>query len=166
MTIKFLAGLGVLMIACLPASASGTDFSVATSRPNALSVEILGRGGAYSLNYDHSMSDSVGLGVGFAYYGLNVDGVSASIAVIPVYVDYYFSPDNHRGFLTGGVDVVIISAKIDNWGAFKGSGALGVLGGGYEYRGDGGFLFRVAPYMMVGAGGVAVWGGISFGYAF
>ncbi len=138
---------------------------VSLERSSALSLEILGRGGLYSLNYDKSLSDSLGLGLGLSAYSASAAGVSASIVLIPVYVNYYFSPNNHRGFISGGLDIYNITAKIDSFGSVSGTGAFAVVGGGYEYRGDGGFLFRAAPYFLV-AGKVAVTLGLSFGAAF
>ncbi|MEW6055446.1 MAG: hypothetical protein AB1540_02440 [Bdellovibrionota bacterium] len=135
---------------------------VATERPNAFSIEALGRAALYSFNYDRSVSESVGVGLGMSYWGASAGNIKASVLILPVYTNVYFSPHSSRGFLTGGLDLVFASAKVDDY-AFSGSGALAVLGGGYEYRGDGGFLFRAAPYILVGSQ-VQIWGGLSFGF--
>lgn len=136
--------------------------TVALAKPSTLSLEVLGRGGLYSLNFDHSLSESVGLGIGMSYISAQAGDTSASLLFIPLYTNVYFSPYNHRPFFTAGLDVVngqVTSADLP----ISGTGVLPNIGFGYEYRGDGGFLFRLAPYLFVGPNGVAVTGGVSFG---
>lgn len=140
--------------------------SVATQRPNAVYAELLGRGALYSIGYDRSLSENWAVGGGFSYFGATSGGVSFSAFILPFYGNYYFSPGPHRGFISAGVDVVVVSSSINNWGGISATGALGTLGGGYEYRGEGGFLFRAAPYVFLGQGGVRLWGGLSFGGTF
>jgi hypothetical protein len=160
------------------ASTAASHLVVAEERPNALSLELLGRAGLYSIDYDYSVSDSVGVGVGLSYLAISTttthtnpnfsyqNSGSASLIFVPLYANYYFSPNNHRGFLSAGAELVFGTATF-NSNSYSGAGALAVLGGGYEYRGDGGFLFRAAPYLFVGlSGGVAISAGLSVGTAF
>ena len=79
--------------------------------------------------------------------------------------------ENRIPSMSMGMDVVVISESDssgigDGLGSFTDSGAGVVLGGGYEYRGTGGFLFRAAPYLVVAGGGVALTAGLSFGVTF
>lgn len=148
-----------------PAARAG----VGEDRPNALAFELLGRGILYGITYDRSLNDQWALGAGFSAWKVDNEykTTSVSVVVIPIYTNYYFSPERNRGFLTAGLDLVAasVSDKVDN-STLSGSGGLLVLGGGYEYRGDSGFLFRLAPYLLAGSGGARFWFGISFGYAF
>ncbi|MCC6277367.1 MAG: hypothetical protein IT289_05580 [Oligoflexia bacterium] len=139
--------------------------SSASGRESAVSIELLGRAGRWSINYDHMVSEDIALGGGFSYVSASSGSSSASALIIPVYGNYYFKTNNHRPFATAGIDIV--TATVSGSG-FSGSasGVAAVLGGGYEFRGDSGFLFRAAPYLLVGGGGVAFWAGFSFGYAF
>lgn len=152
--------------------ADGTSDTVTSSNPfnpSTISVELLGRGGVYSFDYDKMVSDSVALGVGLSYFSVSLFETNVSAVIIPVYVNYYFSTTPSRGFLTGGADIVVASASDRSGiglGSFTGTGAAGVVGGGYEYRGTSGFLFRAAPYLIVGTGGIAITAGFSFGVAF
>lgn len=143
--------------------------SVALSRPNAISLETLGRGVLYSVNYDRSLGKSVSLGAGFSYYNFVAGPAHASLLVLPLYSNLYFLSDSHRPFITGGIDIVSISGKVDelldNQIKLSASGAVPMLGGGYEFRGQGGFLFRAALYALVGPG-ILPWAGLSFGAAF
>lgn len=142
-----------------PDSGSGMDM-----RRNALSLELLGRGGLYSLNYDYLLRDDLALGAGLSTYSISAGGSNASAWIIPVYANYYITGQKHRLFVTGGADVIMASGNLSSDAQFNGSGIAGVFGGGYEYRGDSGFLFRAAPYVMVGKSSGA-WVGFSLGYA-
>lgn len=132
----------------------------ARSRRNALALEILGRGGLYSLNYDYSITPDLAVGAGAAIYSSG----SASVKIFPIFANYYFGGPNHRFMVTGGPTIVTASASVDT-STINGSGLAGTVGAGYEYRGDAGFLFRAAPYVNLGAMS-GVWFGLSGGLTF
>lgn len=166
-----LAGVLDARAQAVPADAPVAE--MASSRNSAISLELLGRGGLYSLNFDQQISPNVALGVGASYLSADIefsvldqDYLSISIFFVPLYANYYFSTGRHRTFATGGLDFVIVSGELSSGGSDSGVGAFGTAGAGYEFRGTGGFLFRAAPYLLFGAGGVAITGGLSFGAAF
>jgi hypothetical protein len=138
---------------------------VSMDRPAVFSFEILGRGGYYSLDFDYSVNDEISLGAGLAAYSLSSNSSSASIVILPLYGNFYFQPGPHRGFLSAGLDIVSISANLSGT-SFGASGVAPVLGGGYEYRGENGFVFRGAPYLVIGNSQIGFTIGLSFGYAF
>src|SRR4051812_43194574 len=76
------------------ASESIHNSNVALDRPNALSLEIMGRGLLYSVDYDRSISYQVALGIGISIFSLNssLNEASGSIRMIPIYSNFYFSP--------------------------------------------------------------------------
>ncbi len=135
----------------------------AEPRRNAFSLELLGRGLLYSLNYDYLITDDIALGAGVSTYSISAGSASASAWIIPVYANYYFTQGSHRWFASGGANLIFASSNVGSDEKISGSGVAGVLGGGYEYRGDSGFLFRAAPYVFVGkvSGG---WLGLSLGF--
>lgn len=156
--------------------------NVGEARPNAFSVELLGRGLLYGLAYDRQLTDWLALGVGYtsADSGSGADSSRVSWTMIPVYGNFYFTPNNHRGFLTAGLNFISVEAQFtertvsrETFGVettstnARGSAAFAVVGGGYEFRGDGGFLFRASLYqMLLGAAGSLTWFGLGFGVAF
>lgn len=140
-----------------------------------INLELIGRGGLFSLNFDAMVSDSFAVGAGFGYVSISASSgtssASASATFIPIYGNYYFNESNHRFYATGGADLVILSGSLSSssYGLSQsatGTSILPVVGVGYEYRGDDWFLFRVAPYIFIGSGAVYVTGGLTFGYAF
>jgi len=141
------------------------------SVPEAVSIELLGRGLLYSVNYDHLLSRNIAVGFGISYWSLQSSSKGTFNAFfIPIYGNYYLSTEPSRLFLTGGLS--LYSASIENSGTDKGvhvtqgSNAAGTIGLGYEFRGNGGFLFRAAPYVLFDASGAYPWAGISFGYCY
>lgn len=133
-------------------------------RRNAFSMELLGRGGLYSFNYDFMLNDDIGLGAGIATYSMSSGLSRASAWVLPTYANYYFNTGKHRFFATGGLNFIVVSGTLAEDTQIKGSGLAAVAGAGYEYRGDDGFLFRATPYVLVGkaSGG---WIGFTLGYS-
>ena len=133
-------------------------------KPHAFSIEILGRGGLYSINYDRLVSEQLAVGGGLSYHSLS-GSLSGSIFLIPVYMNFYFTPGRKHAFLTGGADISIASGT-SGTNVFSGSGVLGIVGAGYEYRSEGGFLFRLAPYVAFSGTGSTVTLGLSVGTVF
>ena len=127
--------------------------ALADPAPNAVSLELFGRANSYSLDYDHSFSERFALGAGFSYGNMSrhrFHSSTASLTVIPVYGNYYFESGINRGFVTAGADILSASQTLNGAQTFRSSGGAAVFGGGYEYRGVSGFLFRGASYVIVG----------------
>lgn len=135
-----------------------------SSRRHNISAEILGRGFLYSFNYDYMLTNDVALGAGLSRYSVSSGDSSASAWVIPLYANYYFNEGKHRFFGTGGANLLLASGTIGDDSKVSGSGLAGVVGGGYEFKADNGFLFRAAPYLFVGKASGA-WLGLSLGYS-
>lgn len=137
----------------------------AEERVNNISIEGLGRAGLYSINYDRNVSSDWAVGIGFSTYSISLGAQSSSAYIFPLYVNYYLSsPGNGRFFATAGADIIITSGDFTADGVVESSGIALVTGAGYEYKSDGGFLFRIAPYLLLGNASGA-WLGISLGYS-
>lgn len=143
------------------------------TNPNALSVEVLGRGGLFSVNFDRVLTDefSAGIGIG-TLSGRSTDGSTintVSATIIPLYVNYYFQRSAGSVFATAGMSLVRFNgsqfdAKLGNYD-LEGNGIVPGFGAGYENRGDYGFLFRVTAYAFI-TKNITPWLGFAFGYAF
>ncbi|MEK7356716.1 MAG: hypothetical protein AAB250_09715 [Bdellovibrionota bacterium] len=159
---------------------------------NNLSIEMLGKGGLYSLDYDRQLGRSVSMGLGFSYTSLRLGadeyaGVNATLITVPLYGNFYFNSDAHHRFLgTGGV--TIVSAKAEaTVGAQLSPEAkeiatmfvqdldlslnasvvvpMPVGGAGYEYKSSGGFLARASLYVVY-VGEIQPWAGVALGSHF
>lgn len=140
--------------------------------PGAVSIEVLGRGIMYSVNFDQVLNDDMAAGFGYGSVATelnSVDGESAKM--IPAYFNYYFSRAAGSLYGTVGVNVILNAKKVKGFDAttsdltFPKDSVMPTFGLGYENRGDNGFLFRAAAYGVVGKD-VTPWLGFSFGYAF
>jgi len=145
------------------------------THPNVLGVEMLGRAGLFSVQYDRVMNDDMAAGFGYGTVGLKdrTSGadIGQSVKLVPVYFNYYFKQDQGSLYGTGGATIILDSndaaGRTSKTGSIDfGSGAvLPVVGFGYENRGDSGFLFRVTGYATF-ADKVIPWVGFTFGHAF
>ncbi len=125
-----------------------------SAHPNAASLEVFGRASIYSLDFDRAISDHITLGAGIAYWDAYQwwphNNYEASITVIPVYMNYYFTQDHARGFISAGADFINASQSGLGNGTFTQSGVAAVLGGGFECRNRSNFLFRLGGFLIVG----------------
>jgi hypothetical protein len=166
--------IGVIAVGMLASADPARAEHTRVTNPNALNVEVFGRGLLYSVNFDRVVSDDLVAGIGFGSTSMRTlddqdPGVTATL--VPVYVNYYFMRDQGSLYVTAGADVVTNSSDLkglkSTYGGmqFNANAVLPTFGLGYENRGDYGFLFRVAAYGVV-AKSVNPWFGFTLGWAF
>ncbi len=129
---------------------------VSLTRPNAFSIELLGRAGVWAFTYDRSLTSWLGLGVGISYLWASLFSAWVGALVFPVFANFYILPDSHRPFLTVGTDFALGGAGYVSMYDDSAHTAVNVMGFnnfhvgfGYEYRSQSGFVLRIAPYLMV-----------------
>jgi hypothetical protein len=143
--------------------------------PSAFSVEMLGRGMLYTVNYDQVVNDNIAAGVGFGSVSTNLHGLDVdankTVSFLPAYMNYYFLKEAGSPFVTGGVTLILNHASTKGLDTSTGnlqipnSSVMPTFGGGYENRSDTGFLFRVTGYLIAGKT-LTPWLGFAFGYGF
>jgi len=143
--------------------------------PSAVSIEMLGRAMLYSVNFDQVVNDNMAVGAGIGNVSTNVHDTDRdtgnSATFIPAYMNYYFSQSAGSPFVNGGVTLILNPASVKGSDTSTGSlhipnsSVMPTFGGGYENRGDNGFLFRVTGYVVAGKS-LTPWLGFSFGYGF
>ncbi len=143
---------------------------------NTASLEIMGRGGYYSLNFDRIIVPSVAIGVGFSYTPIADDSSNTKMPfyIVPIYSNAYLLGANgtHRGFVTLGVSLVRNTRPDRNnlsnsfFNPHASFSTPIIAGFGYEYRGWDCLLFRVTPYLIEYNSHLAVSLGASLGLAF
>jgi len=150
-----------------------SEYAPSLSSYNTISLNLLGAGILYGLGYSHRFGKSPVLNLGISYYSASASAgdtsVRSSVLIIPAYFSYLIGDGNHYFEPLGGVDFVSASASVSSGaisGQSSGFGIVPIIGAGYRYwPDDGGFHFRATLYMFIGSS-VAVWPGISLGYAF
>jgi hypothetical protein len=144
------------------------------TNPSALSVEALGKGLAFSFQFDQVLSDDFSAGFGYGSVGLNTAAgtdTGLKTSLIPIYMHYYFTRDSGSFFGEAGATIVTGSQTANGLTAGTGSlnfgsgGVMPTIGLGYEQRMDTGFLFRGAAYGLLGRD-YTPWVGFTFGYSF
>lgn len=135
--------------------------------PTVVSLELFGKALVYSFNIDHAFTDHISLGFGAAYWDSSIrwQNYRSTDWIFPFYGNYYFTQKAHRGFLTLGVDWIHVSSPGFDNSSFLNNGAAATLGGGYEYRDDSGFLFRISGILIFGRS-VDLSPGVNLGLAF
>jgi hypothetical protein len=137
-------------------------------RPNAFLLEVLGKGGLYSIAYERALADRVAVGGGLSYWPENQQtqefGESDSrVFTIPVYGNaYLYQVIRSKIFATGGITWAFASADTD-LESISGNGPIGTIGVGYEYRAnEKSYLIRVTPQILIGDE-ITPWIGLSIG---
>ena len=159
-------------LAVLPFSVRAEHVRV--TNPNAVSVEALGRGLLYSVDYDRVVSDDIVVGVGIGSTSMRTLGdvdAGISTALIPIYANLYLIRDGNSPFVTAGADIVTNSGQLaglkSTFGGmeFNSNAVLPTFGVGFEARTDAGFMARLTAYGVI-AKGFNPWGGLTLGYSF
>lgn len=153
-----------LFFVCTAAHAEHTRVTY----PNALGVQVLGRGMLLGLQYDRVLNDDLAAGIAYGKVGTEGD---QSADLLPVFINYYFSREQDSLLVTAGLTAILNAASVKSTRSSVGSlefpsiGMVPTLGVGFESRTDNGFLFRAEAYGMVGAN-VTAWPGVTIGYCF
>ena len=158
----------ILVVTILFLSAFSQSTAIAQSRealPNDFGIEFLGKAALYSFSYQYMANSSLGLQLGVGALGGGGDDESTLIVFIPAGAKFYVIPKNGSPFLTGGI--VLVTASVES-GPFSDSESDNYFyaGLGFEYRADGGFIFRGTAYGLIGGGSFFIWPGLHIGYAF
>ena len=154
------AGLGYA-----PVMARPRRQTTRVTRPNAVYVELLGKGFFYSVGYDHTVLKWLALGGSFSYFKLD----ESPVAFINPYVSFYPAGGVHNSLLMQlGANFIYFGQNHDNylpvWSPDQGLDLCGNFSIGYEYRGA--FSFRVQGMAFFSEDGVIPWLGLTFGGAF
>lgn len=174
---KLLFGFSVLasLVVLVSSGVTHAEHTRATY-PDAMNIEILGRGMLWSATYDRVVSDELAAGFGFGAVGTKPiagrttsSAASEVVSMVPVYMNYYFMQDAGSVYATGGANVLLNNvdtrkSKLSNL-EFNDTQVVPTFGVGYENRTEAGFLVRATVYGLASEN-VTAWFGFTFGYAF
>jgi len=130
-------------------------------KPNVVSVELLGRAGVYSVNFERYLHPKIGVGAGVAYWGIG-DG---TLVVVPLYVAANPIGKTHSPYLAAGWTLGVFS---DLFGTSRdlSSTGVGTLTAGYQFRSSSGFILRPTVNLFYRVGTSLVWPGVMIGHSF
>lgn len=155
-----------------------TPIDVRGQRPHLFYLEVVGHGGASTLNYEHfflidkqlwGITYDLGVGIGIGHsegeFDFLVGDGTGQLTALPVYATTTFFGGNHSMLVQLGVIAASFQARED--GVLTGTaGAItGFAQAGYQYQADGGFLLR-ATLTTAKFNKRVVLPGVSLGWSF
>jgi len=154
----------ILISVVLFVSSAALIAQVRTAKPNDFSFELGGKCLLYSLGYQRSIGTNFALTADISMLGATGDGETVSAFFVGGGARFYLLKKDASPYLGGGF--IYATADTDA-GPFDGEGGFyGYVTPGFEYRSAGGFVFRAGVYLIIVNSTVAVWPGLSLGYAF
>ncbi len=151
----------ILCAVCMLLSMVSVNTAQAESRtalPNDFGIELLGKAVLYSFSYQRMVTPFLGLQAGLGALG----GSDNLVAFVPLGGKVYVIPKDGSPFITGGIVILTDSVDTD----LIDSMTYGYAGLGFEYRSQGGFLFRASAYGLFADEDFFIWPGLHIGYAF
>lgn len=157
---RFRSMAAVLLVSSVAFTTVSPAQSSKVLLPNDFTLELLGKCLLYSMSYQRTITPHFGIELGGSLLG----GSSASVAFFSAGPRLYASEHNASPCLSGGF--VFVSGSTGS-GPFDNStsASYGYIGPGFEYRSDGGFIFRGTVYFLI-RDGFFVWPGLQIGVAF
>lgn len=155
-----------LVVALASASTAAADGVTATTAPEPPSrhlfyVELLGKGGAYGLGYELSITPRISVGTAISYAVIR----DQQIATVAPYVHAsVLRFGKHALFGELGATFVhsYIPSPVPDWDGMSESGAGGFASIGWE-RATRHLTLRASVSIVAGEGGLAPWAGIAIG---
>ena len=130
-------------------------------KTKAISIEVGGKSVLYSVGFDKFFGESLAVGVGLSYTASGAPSVTQRQFSIPI-VSYLYFNQHPRLFIAQGFTATLGLLTVDGT-VFGGIVATGFVGLGFEYESNGGFLFRIAPYVLI-SNVPQPWAGVTFGW--
>jgi len=147
---------GIVLAVGLASSVARAD-----DHPDLLYVEAFGKGGAYGVGYERTLAPWLAVGAAASFVVIRDQQIATG-------APYAHATIAHRGHhaLFGELGAVIVHSRIPSpvpeWDGMTDTGAGGTFSLGWE-RATRHLVLRAQAAVMVGAGGLAPWGGFAIG---
>lgn len=124
-------------------------------------VEVLGKGGAYGVGYEHVLTGRLSLGVAASF--ISMEGQQVYTAA-PYVHGTLVGSQRHALFTEIGAVLAHsrIPSPVMDWDGMTDTGGGGFLSAGYEYRRDW-FVLRASGSVVAGEGGLGPMAGLAVG---
>jgi hypothetical protein len=133
--------------------------------PNEMNIELAGKCLLYSFSYQRMVTEPLGVEIGVSLLGGGSSSSSSSILFFTGGGKLYFIQKNASPYVGGGIVAVTATTSSGPFSS-NGSESYGYVGPGFEFRSEGGVLFRGSVYALIASGGFFIWPGLSIGIAF
>jgi hypothetical protein len=153
--------ISLIVILLLPA---GLLAQVRVQKPNDFTIELGGRCILYALSYQRMFGEMAALEVGASMIGGATVETSASVIFLSGGGRVYLMRGNATPCIAAGLVFVTAGTSAGPFSA-TGSGVYIYATPGFEFRMQGGFVFRGGVNLLI-KDGVFVWPGIALGIAF
>jgi hypothetical protein len=140
---------------------------------NLLGVELLGRGGLYSFNYERMLTERIGAGGGISVLTVSGGGIFSpsrrtTTVILPAYISWTPVGRTHSPYLSGGL--TLLPRKTREFflrNTEYSLGTFGTLTAGYQYRSEGGIVIRpFVSRILIEDDRDGWWPGITLGISF
>ena len=160
----------IVITALLLAARSANAQTLAGENPNVIGIELLGRAGLYSVNYERFITPRVGFGVGFArdtLIGGFFSYTRSDSTLVPIYVSWTPIGDRHSIYVGAGTTVSTVKqTDLISHAPSRSWGSIGTATFGYQYRSSRGLLVRPTVSRLFTSTSGTFWPGITLGVTF
>ena len=124
-------------------------------------VEALGKGGAYGIGYEHTLTGRLSLGIAASFVSVSGQQVYTAAPYLHATV---VGSTHHALFSELGAVLAHsrIPSPVDDWDGMTDTGGGGFLSAGYEYR-RGHVVLRASGAIVAGEGGLGPMIGLALG---
>jgi hypothetical protein len=136
-------------------------FGGAAHADDLIYVEALGKGGAYGVGYEHSLTPRLSLGIAASFVSVSGQQVYTAAPYLHATV---VGSTRHALFTELGAVLAHsrIPSPVDDWDGMTDTGGGGFLSAGYEYR-RGHIVLRASGAVVAGEGGLGPMLGLALG---
>jgi hypothetical protein len=135
---------------------------------NLIGLEVLGRAGIYSVNYERLVTPRIAVGIGFARWSVSGGFFSyakTSTVHLPMYVSWNPLGDIHSLYIAAGSTMSLSKREYLSTRSSFQSTVMGTATLGYQFRSLSGFLVRPSVSYLSNDRGI-FWPGLTIGLTF
>ena len=157
--------IGVIVLATASTAAADGIKQATTPEPpgrHLIYAELLGKGGAYGLGYELSITPRFSIGTAVSYASIRGQQITTAAPYLHASV-LRFGKNTLFGELGAMLVHSHIPSPVSDWDGMSESGAGGFASLGWE-RASRHVVFRASGSVVAGEGGLAPWAGIAIGF--
>jgi hypothetical protein len=155
----------VVLVALLLLSAGALTAQVRTTKPNDVTISLGGQCLIWSFDYQRCISPDFALNASVSYIGATDEEGTAGVFFLTGGARYFMLKKPASPYLSAGIAWISAGTDAGPFGSDSASTVYFYASPGFEFRSEGGFVFRGGVYFLI-KHGFFVWPGISLGIAF